>query len=59
MMMRNSTESFTLRRYLKILRFYRMELRQKLGKKGLTFREDKKLESDLLELFILRRIYIY
>ena len=59
MMMRNSTESFTMRRYLKILRFYRMELRQKLGKKELTFREDKKLESDLLELFILRRIYIY
>jgi hypothetical protein len=59
MMMRNSTESFTMRRYLKILRFYRMELRQKLDKKELTFREDKKLESDLLELFILRRIYIY
>ena len=59
MMMRNSTESFTMRLYLKILRFYRMELRQKLGKKELTFREDKKLELDLLELFTLRRIYIY
>lgn len=59
MMMRNSTESFTMRRYLKILRFYRMELRQKLGKKELTFREDKRLESDSLELFTLRRKYIY